>query len=177
MVELVTSSYTDVIFDLALEEGHLEEIGAELDTISKIMQENPQYLVFLTSPQIAKEEKLESIEAVFGGRIETTTKNFLKVLIDNRRIDYLLEITKYYKKLQRSHLGIAFVEAVTPIPMDEDQKRELVTKLESKLGQKVELDNIIDPSIIGGMKIRIGERSLDASVSSRLKGLRAELVK
>lgn len=177
MVELITSNYTNVIFDLALEENHLEEIGAELEDISRILHNIPDYMLFLTGPQIAKEEKIHSVDKVFDGKILETTKNFIKVLIENGRIEYLLEIAKCYKNLQREHQGIVLVEAITSVPMDENQKQTLTEKLETKLRQKIELDNIVDPSIIGGMKIRIGEKSVDASLGNRLRDLRAELVK
>lgn len=177
MVELVTKSYTDVIFSLAQEENLLSEIGSELSEIVMIIRENPQYMVFLTSPQIAKAEKIASVESIFDKKVQSITKNFIKVLIENRRVNYLPEIAKYYRKLQREYENIAYIEAVTAVEMDEEQKRRLIEKLESKLGQKIELNNVIDTSIIGGMKIRIGEKSLDASISSRLKTLHSELIK
>ncbi len=177
MVELVTKSYTDVIFGLAQEENLLNEIGSELSEIAAIIQENPQYMVFLTSPQIAKAEKIASVDSIFDQKVKNTTKNFIKVLIGNGRASYLPEIAKYYRKLQREFENIAYIEAITAIEMDEEQKQRLIEKLESKLGQKVELNNIIDTSIIGGMKIRIGEKSLDASISSRLRALHSELIK
>ncbi len=177
MVELVTSNYTLVLFDLALEENHLEEIGQELADIAEILDQNPEYKTFLTSPQIAKEDKIQSIDNIFGDKIQKTTKNFIKVLIGNGRAAYLSEVAKEYKKLLRTHLGIVYVEAVTAVPMDEEQKQRLTANLEQKLNQKVELNNLIDKNIIGGMKIRMGEKSMDASVSSRLKSLQAELSK
>lgn len=177
MVELVTKSYTDVIFGLALEEGLLRQIGEELSGIVDIVRENPQYMTFLTSPQIAKADKISSIDAIFGGKVENTTKNFIKVLIGNGRAMYLSDIAKQYKKLQREHEGIVYIEAITSIAMDEEQKERLTTKLESTLGKRIELNNIVDASIIGGMKIRMGEKSLDASLKSRLKALHSELIK
>ncbi len=98
MVELVTSNYTLVLFDLALEENHLEEIGQELADIAEILDQNPEYKTFLTSPQIAKEDKIQSIDNIFGDKIQKTTKNFIKVLIGNGRAAYLSEVAKEYKK-------------------------------------------------------------------------------
>ena len=177
MVELVTSNYTNVLFDLAMEEDHPEEIGEELATIAAILEQNPEYKIFLTSPQIAKEDKIRSVDKIFGDQIEKTTKNFIKVLIENGRSAYLPEVAKVYKKLLREHLGIVYVEAITAVPMDEDQKQRLIEKLEQRLHQRVELNNLMDENIIGGMKIRVGEKSLDASVSSRLRTLQSELSK
>ena len=177
MVELVTSNYTNVLFDLAMEEDHPEEISEELATIAAILEQNPEYKIFLTSPQIAKEDKIRSVDKIFGDQIEKTTKNFIKVLIENGRSAYLPEVAKVYKKLLREHLGIVYVEAITAVPMDEDQKQRLIEKLEQRLHQRVELNNLMDENIIGGMKIRVGEKSLDASVSSRLRTLQSELSK
>lgn len=177
MVELVTKNYTDVIFDLAQEENHVEQIGEELGSIAEIMAANPEYLTMLTSPQIPKNEKIDSLNQVFGGKITETSLNFMKVLIENRRAAYLLAIAESYKVSQRKFLGIEYVEALTAVPMDEDQKEKLIRTLETKLGKKIELNNIVDSDIIGGMKIKIGEKALDGSLSNRLKALQSEISK
>lgn len=177
MVELVTKNYTDVIFDLAKEENHVVEIGEELFAIAAILEENPEFMLLLKSPQIAKKDKLSSIDEIFKGRISQTTLNFIKVLIENRRAEYLLEITSSYKKSERKFLGIEYVEAITATAMDEDQKQKLIKTLEAKLGKQIELNNIIDSNIIGGMKIKIDEKALDGTLSSRLKELQSEISK
>lgn len=105
------------------------------------------------------------------------TLNFLKVLVDNRRSQYLPEIARSYKTSQREFLGIEYVEAITALPMDEDQVSKLISTLEAKTGKKIELNNVIDSDIIGGMKIRIGERSIDGTVRSRLEELQSEISK
>ncbi len=177
MAELVTKNYADVIFGLAREKGNVEEIGAELSSIAEILDHTPEFMTFLTSPQILKEEKLNLLENVFQGKVEDMTLNFLKVLVDNRRSQYLPEIARSYKTSQREFLGIEYVEAITALPMDEDQVSKLISTLEAKTGKKIELNNVIDSDIIGGMKIRIGERSIDGTVRSRLEELQSEISK
>lgn len=177
MVELVTRNYTDVIFDLAKEENQVVEIGAELEGIASILEQNPEFIMLLSSPQITKIDKLKAVDEIFQGKISSTTLNFIKVLIDNRRSEYLLEIAKRYKNNEREFLGIAYVEATTAVPMDEDQKQKLVKTLETKLGKQIELNNMIDSSIIGGMKIKIGEKALDGTLTNRLKELQSEISK
>lgn len=177
MVELVTKSYTDVLFDLAKEENILEPMNEELEEISKIFSGNDEYINFLTSPQIDKTEKIQTIDVIFGGKINQLTLNFLKVLISNGRIKYLSSMAKYYKELLREYLGISYVEAITAIPMTDEQKNSLIKKLEKKLDKKIELNNIVNESIIGGMKILIGEKSIDASLKTRLNELQQQLSK
>ena len=106
MVELVTKSYTDVLFDLAIEENSLALIGDELSAISEIFSGNDDYVHFLTSPQIDKYEKIKTVDAIFGKKINTLTINFLKVLISNGRIRHLPYIARYFKELLRKYLGI-----------------------------------------------------------------------
>lgn len=177
MVELVTRNYTDVIFDLAKEENQVAEIGAELGSIAAILEENPEFLMLLTSPQIAKSDKIASVDEVFSGKISETALKFIKVLIENRRAEYFVEIAKSYKNSERKFLGIEYVEAITAVAMEEEQKQKLIQTLEAKLGKKIELDNIVDSNIIGGMKIKIGEKALDGTLSNRLKELQSEISK
>lgn len=177
MVELVTKNYTDVIFDLAVEEGKVEEISAELSEIARVMQENPELMAMLASPQIPKAEKLQTADAVFSGWISKTALNFVKVLIENRRAAYLLEIAERFVERKRAHLGIEYVEAITAIPMTQEQKERLIATLAHKRGKQIELNNVIDANIIGGMKIKIGEKALDGTLSNRLKELQSEMSK
>lgn len=177
MVELVTKSYSEILFDLAKEENLLEAIGDELKEIAGIFSQNADYMNFLTSPQIDKEEKIKTVDAIFDGKINKLTSNFLKVLVSNGRISHIESIARYFKTLMREYLGIAYVEAVTATPMSEEQKNSLIEKLENKLNKKIELNNIVNESIIGGMKILVGEKSIDASVKTRLSELQLQLSK
>lgn len=177
MVELVTKSYGDVLFELAKEENITEKVCNELKEISEIAKENKEYMVFLTSPQIEKDEKIKTIDNIFSGKISPICLNFLKVLIKNGRISNLFSISNYFTEKFRDDLGIAYVEAITAVAMDDAQKQKLVANLETKLNKKVELNNIVNESLIGGMKIQIGEKLIDASVKTRLNDLQVQLSK
>lgn len=177
MVELVTKSYSEILFDLAKEENLLEAMGDEINAIAGIFSQNADYMNFLTSPQIDKEEKIKTVDAVFGEKVSKLSSNFLKVLISNGRISYIESISRYFKTLMRDYLGIAYVEAITATPMSDEQKNSLIEKLENKLNKKIELNNIVNESIIGGMKILVGEKSIDASIKTRLSELQLQLSK
>ena len=177
MVELVTKNYTDVIFDLAKEDGSVEALGEELNLVAEVLRQNPDFGIFLKSPQILKKDKLDLLDRAFGEKVSLMALNFLKVLVENRRSEYILEIAESYKKNERDFLGIAYVEAITALAMEDDQKDKLIASLEKKLGKKIELNNVIDPNIIGGMKIKVGEKAIDGTLASRLKALQSEISK
>lgn len=177
MVELVRDSYVGVLFDLAKEENRQEEIGTQIQEIREIIELNPEFFVFLTSPQITKEERIQSIDKILGGKVDDTLLRFMKVLIHNRRMDYLLEIAKKYQEELRAFKGIIYVEALTAVPLDEDQREKLENRLVERLGKQIELKNIVDPDILGGMKLKIGEKSLDATLKSRLRELQSVISK
>lgn len=177
MVELVRDSYVGVLFDLAKEENRQEEIGTQIQEIREIIELNPEFFVFLTSPQITKEERIQSIDKILGGKVDDTLLRFMKVLIHNRRMDYLLEIAKKYQEELRAFKGIIYVQALTAVPLDEDQREKLENRLVERLGKQIELKNIVDPDILGGMKLKIGEKSLDATLKSRLRELQSVISK
>lgn len=177
MVELVAKNYARALFELALEENKLEEIGEELETINKVLETDKTYYEFFVTPLVSKHEKVELIEKAFGGNISKYSENFFKVLVENGRSIHIRGVNSQYKKMRMEYLNMVEAFAYTVIPMTEAQSNKLKEKLEQETGKKVILQNIIEPDIIGGMKIKIGEKEIDATVLNRLKNLEAAISK
>lgn len=177
MVELVSKNYARALFDLAIEEQMVEEIGEEVEAIAKILESDKRFYEFFITPLIPKKEKVELIEKAFGGKVSKYSENFLKVLIENGRSNELLGIGSHYKKMQLEHFNMIEATAFTVLPLTELQHQKLVEKLEHETGKKVILVNTIDKSLIGGMLIKIGEKEIDGTVLNRLKNLQAAITK
>ncbi|HOO27081.1 MAG TPA: ATP synthase F1 subunit delta [Lachnospiraceae bacterium] len=178
MAKLVSNTYGDALFDLSLEETSMDELFSEVLELKEILKENPDFFKLMCHPKIEKNEKEAIMESVFKGRLSDELTGFLKIIINNSRyaeiysiLDYFIARVKEYKKI-----GIAYV--TTPLPLDAEQKTAVEKKLlGTTIYEKMEVNYLIDRSIIGGMVIRIGDRVVDSSVKTKLNTLANELQK
>ncbi|MGB5822508.1 MAG: ATP synthase F1 subunit delta [Proteocatella sp.] len=177
MVELVAKNYARALFDLAIEEKKVEEIGEEVEAVAKILESDKSFYEFFITPLVAKKDKVDLIEKAFGGKISKHTENFFKVLIENGRGNEFLGISSQYKKMQLEYFNMIEAVAFTVLPITQLQHQKLVEKLEKETGKKVILKNTIDQSLLGGMLIKVGEQEIDGTVLNRLKNLQAAITK
>lgn len=176
MAKLVESVYGDALFELALEEGRLDEFSEEAQCILRVLELNPDLTVMMTHPQITKEEKLNVIDSVFSGRVSKETQELLRLLAEKDHFSAAEKVFSYVSDRIKAEkkIGVAYVR--TPIELSKAQCDQVEAKLlETTDFQSLEMHYETDPSLIGGMVIRIGDRIVDSSISSRLHRLSREL--
>lgn len=178
MAKLVSKTYGDALFDLALEENKLDTLFDESKVIKEVFQSNSELLKLLNHPKIDKDEKVKVIEDIFTDRASKDLVGFLVVVIRKERqkdilsiLDYFIAKVKEYKKI-----GVAYV--TTAFELNENKKKEVVDKLLATTAyEKFEMNYTVDESIIGGMIIRIGDRVVDTSISNKIEKMSRELYK
>jgi len=176
MIEgLVAKRYAEAMFEVTKEKGLLDKVEQDLLFVLDVVQGTEDFMSFLRHPQIDEQVKKSLLDSAFNESITQIVKNFLYQLIDSKRVEYFEEITKYYIKLANEARGIANVEAVTSVALSATDKNKVVEQLSKQLNKVIRLDNIVDPSILGGMVIRIGDRVYDGSINKQLKVLRRSL--
>lgn len=176
MAKLVSSTYSQALFETGIEDGTLDNLYEEALLVSEVLKENPDFSRLMNHPKILREDKEQIMESVFKGRLSDEFTGFLKIIVTNRRYDEIDSIigdfvrkVKEYKKI-----GVAYV--TTPLELSEDQKKAVRQKLLDTTGYlSMEISYIIDKSLIGGMVIRIGDRVVDSSIKSKLEELKKEL--
>ena len=176
MAKLVSKTYGDALFELAIEEKKEDVLLEEAELVKKILVENVDFVKMMNHPQISREDKEAVIENIFKGRVSDDMTGLLKLLVQNGRfveiesvVDYFIAKIKDYKKI-----GIAYV--VTPLALSDAQKSEIEKKLlETTEYEKMEMSYDIDESLIGGMTIRIKDRVIDSSIKAKLKKLTKDL--
>ena len=178
MAKLVSTTYGEALFELAVEEGREEEFLSEVAQLKSLLDENPDFGKLMNHPKILKEEKLKVLEEVFGGRISKELLGFLHLVVSKDRygdIDAILDFfISEVKKLKG--IGIAYVP--TAADLNEAKKKEIEAKLLATTSfQKMEMHYQVDEDLIGGMVIRIGDRVVDSSVRTKLFELQRELLK
>ena len=156
--------YARAIFELACEENALSAYGNDLAK------------AYLCNPNIQPEDKKSLLKEVFGDDVREMVLNFLLLLIDKRRMMVFEAISAIFVQLSNEKLGIAVADVTTVEPLSETQKAELMEKLGRVTGKEVSLREHRDPSLIGGVVVRIGDRRIDGSIKGRLAAMTAELM-
>ena len=169
-----TASYGKALYQLAQEEGSDRETLEELDTVCRLLKENPSYTLLLDTPAVSAAEKHDLLRQAFGS-FDPMLLNFLCLLCDKRSVYQLPACRTAYQACFDEAHDIVRAEAITAVPMQQRQSLALQKKLEQMTGKNIVLKNSVDPALIGGITLRYGGVQLDDSIQSRLDRLRRSL--
>lgn len=169
--EKLARRYALAIFQLASQQGAAEEVGSELRTLSEAMQENESALNFFLSPVVERDEKERVILQAFQGKTHELTLHAVLLLVRKRREALLREIVRQYAVLETQSRGLEPLTITTAKRLAPQELRKLVSELEHIYGKKFEVSEHVQPDLIGGVRILMGDRRLDGSVEGRLQEL------
>jgi F-type H+-transporting ATPase subunit delta len=176
MAELtIDLTYGTALFEVASELNKVDVILEEIQAVNKIFEENPSFYEFFITPRISKAEKKEAVKEIFSGKISPELVNFLFILLDKRRTTYFKQIVRQYKKTVSDSRNISEGMVVSVTRLKEGQLIDLQTKAAILLKKQIKLENKVDTSIIGGVKIFVGDKVIDATVKSKLQSLKESL--
>lgn len=175
MAKLAANVYSEALFNLALEENRIDDLQQELQILCQLIGDNPEFLEFLTTPKIAKDEKRSFVDSVLGGKFSQEIVNLTKVLIDKKRAGEILDIVEVFDHAVLSHKDLVSAAAYTAVPLSDSEMEALKVKLAQLTGKAVSLENIIDGSVIGGIRLKVGDRVIDGSLKRRLEDLKDNL--
>ena len=161
------NEYGKALFLITEEDAVSDKVLADVKTAERAFKTNPDYVKLLDSPAVPKEERVELVDKAFSG-LDERLCNLIKILTEKRAIHYFDKVAQAYYDLYDESRGILRVEAVTAIPLTEGQAATMTKKLSLSLGKTVVLKNTVDPSILGGVKLRYSDVQLDGSVKTRL---------
>ncbi len=171
----VSSRYAQALLAAAQKADALAGVAASYAAVSAALEANAEVRSFLEGPQVSKAEKMKLLNAAFGERIEPTLLRFFHLLIDKNRIEHLQEIAAEFARLAQKAQGYERAEVVTAVPLDADLEEALGAKLKTLTGCEMILATKVDPAIIGGVKVTIGDRVIDGTLRTGLKRLRRSL--
>ena len=176
MAELtVEITYGKALFEAARDMNKVDQILEELKAISVIFKQEPDFYEFFITPVLSGPEKKKVIEKIFAGRISDEMHNFLRVLIDKRRPASYSRIAREYGKLVDESLGLSVGTVVSAIPLSDEQLNSFAEKTGKLLRKNIKLSNKVDPSILGGVKIFIEGKVIDASIRKQLQDLEGRI--
>ena len=168
MAELAQAVYAKALFDAAAEAGRLNEVQEEVRGLCTAFEEAPQFLAMLASPALTPLEKLEA-------RLSPMVYNFMRILSDKGRTPLFSKIAGIFYDLCRKEAGILLVTAVSAVPLSIAQQQKLCEKLAAATGKRIQLENTVDKSLLGGILLRYEGAEVDGSVKERLSSLRRRL--
>ena len=178
MAKLVSATYGEALFELAVEEGKEEEFLNEIIQLRTLLSENPDFGKLMNHPKILKENKLEVLREVFEGRISKELLGFLHLIVSKDRYDEIDHILDYFIEEVKKLKGIGIAYVTTAMDLSEAKKKEVEEKLLATTSFKeMEMHYQVDEDLIGGMVIRIGDRVVDSSVKNKLFELQRKLLK
>lgn len=174
--EPVARRYAQALFEAAQARGLLERVAAELAGIGTLLAEHPQLRRLLTIPKIEAAVKRRFIEETFGGRVHPLVIELFFLLMEKKRMGALEEIIEGYQELLEAHQGIVRAEVTTAVPVPPDLEGRLIEKLERWTGKRIKLERRVDPFVLGGMRVRMGDYVVDRSIRRALEEMRARLM-
>lgn len=178
MAKLVSKTYGDALFGLALEKGTMDALLEEVTVVSAALAENEELTKLMNHPKIVKEEKIKLIEDIFSDRISRELVGMMRMLVEKDHYNEMQDVFSYYtdRVKEQKDIGTAYVTAASPLS---DAQKAAVEKrlLETTKYVKFEMHYEVDADLIGGMVIRIGDRVVDSSIRTKLFHLTSELSK
>ncbi|MDD5934000.1 MAG: ATP synthase F1 subunit delta [Clostridiales bacterium] len=177
MAKLISKTYGEALFDLCLEKNTLDSIEAEIKAVKEAFAENADLYKFLNHPKITKEEKVAFIENVLKGRASDDVTGFLVIIVEKGRYDDIDEIFDYFLARVREYKNIGVAKVTSAVALNDEQKKKLEDKLLATTKYvQFDMNYSVDPALIGGLVIRIGDRVVDSSIRTKLKNLSKELL-
>jgi F-type H+-transporting ATPase subunit delta len=173
--ENLATVYAESLLGLAFEKGVHAEILAELRAFDQVLESEPQFATFMATPNVRREVKKDVITKVFGGRTSDFTLNFLKVVIDKRRQGFLRPIIAAFIAGYHQRMGEMVVKVQTAVPLEQAARTRLTRTLKSKFEKEVVLEERVNPRILGGLVLQVGDMRIDGSLRSRLEIIGAKL--
>jgi F-type H+-transporting ATPase subunit delta len=171
----VARRYAEAFFSIAHEANQIDEYQAELGKIVQGIQDIEGLKEYFAHPLIPAKEKKEIAKKLFSEAVSQITLNFLMLVLDKKRQTYLELILHEYEEMADESRNIKKAELISAMDVSEEEVNALAETLSRSTGKTIQLRLTIDPSLIGGVKIRMGDKIIDASVAKKLEMLKKNL--
>jgi F-type H+-transporting ATPase subunit delta len=164
--------YASALFDIARDQRKIESVDKSLDALGQALLDSKDFKELITSPLVSREEAGETFAALAPElKLDPITTNFLGVLARNGRKAQLRPVIRAFRRLASEHRGEAIAEVITARALNDDQRAQLRQQLRTRAGCDVNIDAIVDPSLLGGIVVKLGSQQIDASIRTKLNRL------
>lgn len=171
----ISASYAQALYSLAKEENLTENLLQQLQSLQTVFTEEPKFQQLLALPGISKQERCQILDDCLRDKAHPYVLNFLKILTEKGYIRHFGSCVKAYEETYNTDNGIVTVLAVTAVALTDAQTDRLRAKLEQVTGKTVKLNNRIDPTCLGGVRLDFDGKRVDGTVKNKLDALRSQL--
>ena len=179
-IEKVARTVEDVyglaLVEMAHQAGNLDELAAEVEELAALLQDQPDLLKLLSSRILGEKKLADSIEKIFKGNISDLLYNFMQTVNQKDRLDFLPLILKSFSRIVDARHGIVEVDVYVASELDSEALDALAQKIGAAIDRNVILKQKVDAQLIGGLKLRVGDRLIDGSIVTQLKILERKIV-
>ena len=169
----IAGRYATALFELARDESRLAETAEELSGLRALLDESEDFARLVRSPVFSTADQLRAIAAIAGGaELSALTTNFLQVLAKNRRLFTLNDVITGFQTLLAGQRNEMTADIVSPVSLTDEQVEELKAILKAKTGRNIFLNQQVEPSLLGGLVVKIGSRMVDNSIRTKLNNLK-----
>jgi F-type H+-transporting ATPase subunit delta len=172
----VAKRYAQAVFDLATETGRQQQWLADLTVLANAATDRVVG-EFFSGPTVSEPAKREAIDKLLPDATQQQARNLAYMLIERERFEALPEMLEVYRDLLLAAQGIAIADVTTAVELTPAERQEVQQQLSAIIGKQIELRAQVDPSIIGGLVARVGDRLIDGSVETQLRSMRAALAR
>lgn len=164
--------YATALFELARDAKAIDAVEASLAKLRQALAESDDFKRLTTSPLVSRRDATNAVEATAAAlKLDATTARFLGVLAENRRLNQLGPVIRAFRQLAAAHRGETNAEVTSAYPLSDDQVAALKQQLRARIGRDVAVECSVDPSLLGGLVVRIGSQMIDSSIKTRLNSL------
>jgi ATP synthase F1 delta subunit len=175
-MEEIASVYARSLFEVAMEHGKLDVVRDQLGEFADALDQNQEMQVFFFSPYFSTPEKEEGLDKVVTG-VDPLVRNFLRLLIEKSRMPAVFRVRRSLDELWQRENKLLPVEVTSAIELDKNTVKQIGDRIGEETGQKIELSERVEPDILGGLIVRVGNSIIDASIRARLDQLRKQVAK
>ncbi|SFT11053.1 F0F1 ATP synthase subunit delta [Sphingobacterium wenxiniae] len=172
----VASRYAKSLIDLAQEQNSLEAVKQDIEAVIVVLKSNSQLLAVLKNPIISGDKKNQVLNALFNGKISPVIVSFFTILVNKGRAAILLDIAQEFVREYNEVKGIVHATVTSAAPLSEANQTALQKQIAAEIKAEVVLKNIVNPTLIGGFVVRVGDRQVDASIAGKLNKLEKHFV-
>lgn len=166
--------YAKSLFDLAEEKRLADTVFADMELVRSVSAMSRDFRKLMQNPVVPTDKKLAVLKLIFAGKVNDITLSFFTILTRKRREEYMSEIAVSFISLYRAKKGITIAKLLTAVPAGEELKKQITEIVHRDTGRKIELEDTVDESLIGGFILSVGDMQFDESVARKLRTLHRE---
>lgn len=163
--------YAKALFEVAKDKGTVEETQAQLAAVAEAIGGSLEIRSFLDHPNVSSDVKIRVLKEAVGGKVSDYVLNTLQLLVERGRGSAISSVFSAYSSIADEALGRANAVVTSAFELTEDQKNEIVRKFSALTGKKITVETVVDPSLLGGVRVRIGDTLYDGSLAAKLAEL------